>query len=142
MSIATHTEQEAKQKLCPKMMVQDECKGSHCMAWQWAAPEKLSCSTGLLPRYAESAFEGYREDDEHELPDFDVANFYQPIGDGWQFNTFDSGEDGWEAMWERDADPERKGHCAALQHPMAVVDKLEEIITTIYGTIIEQGDCK
>ena len=33
MSIATHTEQTAKQKLCPKMMVQDECKGSHCMAW-------------------------------------------------------------------------------------------------------------
>ena len=142
MSIATHTEQEAKQKLCPKMMVQDECKGSHCMAWQWAAPEKLSCSTVLLRRYAESAFDGYRDGYAHEMPDLDPANFYQPTGEGWRFRSFEAGDEGWEAMWERDTDPERKGYCAALQHPMAVVDKLEEIITTIYGTIIEQGDCK
>ncbi|MBJ6609238.1 MAG: hypothetical protein JG718_02680 [Candidatus Thiothrix moscowensis] len=134
MSIATHTEQEAKQKLCPKMMVQDECKGSHCMAWQWAVPEKLSCSTVLLRRYAESAFDGYRDGYAHEMPDLDPANFYQPTGEGWRFHTFEAGDEGWEAIWERDTDPERKGYCAALQHPMAVVNKLEEII--------EQGGCK
>ena len=131
MNIATHTEQEAKQKLCPKMMVQDECRGSRCMAWQWAAFERLACGTGLLPHHAESAFEGYRENDEHEMPNLDAANFYQPLGEGWQFRAFEVGDDGWEAHWERDADSERKGYCSMLPHPLAVMEILKAVVTAI-----------
>ncbi|MDX9989546.1 hypothetical protein [Thiothrix unzii] len=134
MKMNTHTEQTAKQKLCPKMMMQDECKGSHCMAWQWTAAKNLSCSTGLLRRYTESAFDGYRDDYAHEMPDLNPANFYQPTGEGWRFHNFEAGDEGWEAMWERDTDPERKGYCAALQHPMAIVDKLEDLT--------KQGECQ
>jgi hypothetical protein len=133
VKITTLTEAAAGQKLChlTQQPHQGNCCGSQCMAWQWGQAGRFTCSTKLLPRYAESAFEGYREDEVHELPDFETANFYQPIGDGWQFNTFDAGEDGWEAHWERDTDPEREGYCAALNHPMAVVAKLDEISTAI-----------
>jgi hypothetical protein len=129
-NITTHTETQARRKHCHRT---GACIASDCMAWQWTTADHLTCSTGLLPRYAESAFEGYGKDeeDEPEMPDLDAANFYQPIGDGWQFRTFEAGDDGWEAHWERDADPERKGYCAALQHPLAVMAKLEEIITAI-----------
>jgi hypothetical protein len=128
--ITTHTEKAALHKSCYR---QGACIASQCMAWSWIQAGRFTCNTGLLlPRYAESAFEGYLGNDDPEMPDLDAANFYQPIGDGWQFNTFEAGDDGWEAHWERDTDPERQGYCAALQHPLAVVGKLEEIITTIY----------
>jgi hypothetical protein len=133
-NITTHTETQARRKHCHRS---GACIASDCMAWQWAKSARLSCSTSLLRSYTESAFEGYQGNVDPEMPDLDAANFYQPIGDGWQFNTFEAGDDGWEAHWERDTDPERQGYCAALQHPLAVVAKLEEITTTIYGTIIE-----
>lgn len=126
--IATYTVLQARHKQCHR---DGACIAGDCMAWQWARSARLSCSTGLLPRYAESAFEGYQGNGDPEMPDLNAANFYQPVGDGWRFSTFEAGDDGWEAHWERDTDPEQQGYCAALQHPMAMSQKLDGILSAL-----------
>ena len=128
--LTTHTQAEAKQRKCHRMMVQDKCIGCQCMAWQWADRPRLTTCTGLLPEHQHLQFSGFG--DEEETPHLEEAFFTKPDG-AWRFNDVSPDEDGWMAHWERDSDPDREGYCATLNHPLLLQGQLEDAVQALYG---------
>lgn len=133
--ITTCTELEAKQKKCPRIMVQDNCIGCQCMAWQWIKPANLQKTT-CIPL-------GFGVEEPAEKPT--KENLRKPDGEGWRLDAdeppyFSEDDDGscWVIYWERSTDPEREGYCADLNHPLALQVELENIRQTLYD--LKDGD--
>ena len=133
--ITTHTETSAAGKLCPLTQSpnQSNCCGSQCMAWQWAAPDNLE-QTAYLPANPDGWC--HEEPAKSQAPALD--KFKKPLGAGWHpagdgVYVSDDDDHGFIFVvdWVRDSDPERQGYCAALPQPLAIRNKLDDLIENL-----------
>lgn len=93
------------------------CKGSQCMAWRWSEEEMTHWSMAVR-----DAGEMLLNDSFSQECALDAAKDMQgPPGKGWKMKgvylDIDDEETLWRAIYERKADPERKGFCGYAGEP-------------------------
>lgn len=115
------TEAQAKTMQCP-MRRNRACIGSNCMAWRWAAKDRLTIYIAPIEM----------------PPKLNNEDFKKPHGANWKLHdvSYDHNRGKWIAEWRRDTDPERTGKCGLVQDDMKFIEYLLERIANELGDVV------